>query len=390
MEDKNKLIGKLINVIFKLKNGDEYSIAFNSKSDIYAIKINFLYELFKQCSKEHLDLKFLYKNYNIKFDDKKTIEDLFKNDDKPEIFIQDPKNIIGKKIKITFKINNAYTKEIISQTENTIGYLIRTFLIEIDENFNLYPKTFIFSEYENWIMIRKFIMQIHFLYKGKPINWFIDNQQNNKVIYNITSIGDYFENDNNPVIFVMDTNNYLSLFNINITFKTTYGHCFNFIISSIRTVDHLLTQYIYEIQHSELVDTNKITFFYQNKQLNFGDSTSLHEVFLNNINPLITIMDINYLLNNNLLNKLNLIFKRPDGRNYTITVNFGTTVEQAIKMYLYLICESESLDNYYYYITKKDIGFRFRFIYNAKQIYIGEKQNVESYFGPGSPLIIVN
>ena len=286
----------------------------------------------------------MYNNHNINFDDITIIEDFFKNDDNPKIFINDPNNLIGKKIKVTFKINNAYTQEIITITEKTIGNLLKTFLGEIDENFDIYS-SYLFSEYEKWTWIKKFIMQIKFLYKGKQINWLNDDQKNYKISYNITSIGDYFENDNNPVIFVMDMNNFLS--SINVTFKTTYGHFYNLTISSMITLDHLLTKYVYEMKHFELVDTNKIRFFYYNKQIIFGDNTTLNEVFLNDNNPLIAVVDTNYLLYNNLPEKINLIFQRTDGRRDGLVVNYGTTVEQAIKMYLYQLDEEESIDSHY-------------------------------------------
>ena len=339
VEDKEKLIGKLINVTFKLENGDEFLFIFNSKSKINVIKDNFFFGiLFEPNYNDKDQIKFLYNNHNINFDDITIIEDFFKNDDNPKIFINDPNNLIGKKIKVTFKINNAYTKEIITITEKTIGNLLKTFLGEIDENFDIYS-SYLFSEYEKWTWIKKFIMQIKFLYKGKQINWLNDDQKNYKISYNITSIGDYFENDNNPVIFVMDMNNFLS--SINVTFKTTYGHCFNLTISSTRTLDHLLTKYVYEMKHFELVDTYKIAFFYYNKQIIFGDNTTLNEVFLNDNNPLIAVVDANYLLYNNLLNKVNLYFTRCDGREDYLAVNYGSTVEQAIKMYLYKLGEEE-------------------------------------------------
>ena len=225
-------------------------------------------------------------------------------------------------------------------------------------------------------------MQIKFLYKGKQINWLNDDQKNYKISYNITSIGDYFENDNNPVIFVMDMNNFLS--SINVTFKTTYGHCFNLTIRRIRTLDHLLTKYVYEMKHFELVDTNKIGFFYYNKQIIFGDNTTLNEVFLNDNNPLIAVVDANYLLYNNLLNKVNLFFTRCDGRKNCLAVNYGTTVEQAIKMYLYKLGEEESIDSYY----SKNNYLRFKFLYNACNIK-GKQINVELFFNNPSPNITV-
>ena len=129
------------------------------------IKDNFFFGiLFEPNYNDKDQIKFLYNNHNINFDDITIIEDFFKNDDNPKIFINDPNNLICKKIKVTFKINNAYTQEIITITEKTIGNLLKTFLGEIDENFDIYS-SYLFSEYEKWTWIKKFIMQIKFLYR---------------------------------------------------------------------------------------------------------------------------------------------------------------------------------------------------------------------------------
>ena len=385
VEDKENLIGKLINVIFKIKNGDEYVISFNSKSKINDIKYNFFYELFGP-NYYNDQIKFLYKNHEIKSYDKSKIENinhLFKKDDNPKIIIDDPNNVIGKKLKVTFKINNADSQEIITHTKDIIGNLIRKFLNEIDGNFNLYP-TFIYDPYDNWSCSKKFLSNVQFLYNGKEIYWFNDNQQGNEIIYNSISIENYFKHDNNPEIIIMDKNNYLNPININVTFQTNYGNCFNVHIRDIKTIDHLLTQYLYEMEHFELVDTNKIAFLYYNMQLNFRDNTILREVFINDKNPLILVVDANYLLNNKLNNKLNIIFKLNTGRNDAIHANYGTTVDQVLKQYLYKICEEESIDSYYSKINY----LRFQFLYCASNIK-GKQINVERFFNGPSPYIIV-
>ena len=383
VEDKYKLIGKLINVSFKMKNGDEYLITFNSKSKIDVIKHGFFDELSLNNYDDYNQIKFSYNNHYSNFNDINiiwNIEDFFNYDDNPKIFIDDPKNLIGKKLKVTFKINNAYNKEIITHSKKTIGNLLRIFLNEIDEDFNIYS-TILFSPYDKWTFIKKFVMQIVFLYKGNEIIWLNDDMENKKIFYNATFIEDYFKSDNNPVIYVMDKRNCLSP--INVTFKTTYGHLFNFIISSIKTIDNLLMKYVFEMEHSELVDTNKIGFLYYNKQINFGDNTILYELFLNEKNPLILVVDGNFILNNNLLQKKNIIFQMTNGRTDTIIVNYGTTVEQAIKIYLYKIAEEESIDSYY----SKNKSPIYKYLFNGSNL-IGEKRNVEEFSFSPSPINI--
>ena len=69
VEDKDKLIGKLINVTFKMKNGDEYLITFNSKSKIGVIKYNFFDELSLNNYDDYNQIKFSYNSHYIYFND---------------------------------------------------------------------------------------------------------------------------------------------------------------------------------------------------------------------------------------------------------------------------------------------------------------------------------
>ena len=184
-------------------------LIFNSKHEINRIISDFLD---KMEIPYNTQIKFFYNRYQIKLNEHSiSIGHFFKNENNPKIIVKDPNNLIGKKIKINFKTNHGYKLEIISNAEKTIGNLIKSYLDKIDENFNSH------RDY-------KFIEQILFFYKGQKINWYnLNNSNKNSVVtevnYSITSIGDYFKNDNNPEIFVNDQYN---LFLINWNEKKTY------------------------------------------------------------------------------------------------------------------------------------------------------------------------
>ena len=61
-------------------------------------------------------IQFLYNKHQIKFEGNITIGDYFKNKDSPKIIVNDPDNLIGKKIRITFKTNHGYKHEIYYNT----------------------------------------------------------------------------------------------------------------------------------------------------------------------------------------------------------------------------------------------------------------------------------
>ena len=127
----------------------------------------------------------------------------------------------------------------------------------------------------------------------------------------------------------MDINNFIRP--MIFTFKTTHGKLSKVYINFKRrelTLEQLLIKYLDEIDHSELVDRNdKIQFLYNTQQLKFGDKTTIGQLFSNENNPTILVMDPNNLLSNNSSKKINTVFENSDGTKITIVVNYGTTVE---------------------------------------------------------------
>ena len=366
--DSENLIDKLIEITFKKSNGEEYLFLFNSKCDISIIKNEFLNNLIDFDYKDD-KIQFLYNNSLIRFDYDMKISEFFQNDNNPKIIIDDPDNFIGKKIQVTFKSNHDCIQEIFIHTGTTIGNLIKTYLDKIDEFYS--------DDYKKTERIEQFMGKIKFYYNNQRIKWYKVEKRNNRILYNITTINDCFKNDNNPEIFVKDENNFLKA--ITVEFKTTQGNNFNINISNIRTLDHLLTKYLYEIHHFELVDTNdKIAFYYKEKSIIFGDDTILGIFFSNDINPLIRVRDRYNLLSNNSLKKKNIYFdvRKYSGGKKNFIVNYGTTVEQVIKMYLYIIDEKLLIDSYY---SKQNI-FKLKFYYGNHSYLLSEQSKVENYF----------
>ena len=72
-----------------------------------------------------------------------------------------------------------------------------------------------------------------------------------------------------------------------------------------------------------------------------------------------------------------------NGRKDNIIVNYGTTVEQAIKIYLYRIAEEESIDSYY----SKNKSPIYKYLFNGSNL-IGEKRNVEEFSFFPSPIFV--
>ena len=210
VKDDEYLIGKLIHITFQIDNGEKYSLIFNTKSDTWSIKNNFLNEV-----GVHGDsIKFFYNNHQMVFNlffPETIIGDFFKSDKNPLIIVKDPYNLIGHKIQVTFKTNHGYKHKMNVNSGKTIGDILIKYLAIIDE-------IFIYGEQEEKYV--KFPKKIKFIYNGKEIKLFDEKKINNKEYF--INIGTYFKNDNNPTIFVNDPNN-LFLINWyqskNITFK---------------------------------------------------------------------------------------------------------------------------------------------------------------------------
>jgi len=276
-----------------------------------------------------------------------TVGQLFQSESNPTVFVNDIYNLLlinWKQTKnVTFNINQKYRKEIVVDNLSDFDSIIKKFLNEINQR-----------ELENNDKIK-------YLYNSKEINF-----------KNMITAGELFLNDYNPVIFVKDINN-LIILPIDVSFKTTSGYVKKITIQIERTLNYLLLKYLDEIYHSELIDRNdKITFLYNSQKIKFGDKTLLKNLFLNDKNPTIVVIDANNSLLNNTIQKLNVRFQT-DKQHYNIIVNYGTTIEQLIKLFLYKNINYESIGNSYYNMNPTNI----KFLHSSNSIKFGDKSFVE-------------
>ena len=293
------------------------------------------------CRKDKL--QFMYNGKQIRNDPYITIGQCFQNDSNPLIFVNDIYNLLlinWKQTKnITFIVNNNYKKKYTFDNSMTLYSILVHFLSNIDH-------------YE-----LKNISEIKYLYNGLQISFDGD------------TVGEFFLNDYNPIIYVMDMNNLIKP--IDITFKTIQG-IFNISVYYKRTAGFLLMQYLDEIGHSELIDRNdKIKFLYKAKQIKFWEKTNVNTLFLNDNNPLIVVIDTDNVLSNNTISKINVIFDS-FGKTSSIVVNFGTTIEQLIKKYLFKVGKIELIENY----SKNHIYI----LYNGIRYFFNDQNYVEKIF----------
>ena len=195
--------------------------------------------------------------------------------------------------------------------------------------------------------------------------------------------GELFLNDYNPMICVNDINNLIKL-PIDVSFKTNSGYVKKITIHIERTIEYLLLKYLDEIHHSELIDRNdKITFQYNSQKIKFGDKTLLKNLFLNDQNPTIVVIDSDNALLNNNIPKLNVFF-HTDKQRYIIIVNFGTTMEQLIKLFLTKNIGYELIGNPYYNMNPSNM----KFVYNNGLIKFGDKGFVEKLLNDNAQIYV--
>ena len=287
-----------------------------------------------------------------------TVGQLFQSDSNPTVFVNDTYNLLlmdwNQTRKVTFNINQKYKKEIIINNESDLDSIIKKLLYEINQ-----------SELDN-------NEKIKYLYNSKEIEY-----------KNMITAGELFLNDYNPVICVNDINNLIKL-PIDVSFKTNSGNVKKITIHIERTIEYLLLKYLDEIHHSELIDRNdKITFLYNSQKIKFGDKTLLKNLFLNDQNPTIVVIDSDNALLNNNIPKLNVFF-HTDKQRYIIIVNFGTTMEQLIKLFLTKNIGYESIGNPYYNMNPSNM----KFVYNNGLIKFGDKGFVEKLLNDNAQIYV--
>ena len=312
-------------------------------------------EYFKKIGHYHLyhkdKIQFMYHGQQIIFSDNITVGQYFLNESNVTIFVNDLYNLFfinwEQTRNISFIFNNNYKDVIAFKNKDTLGNILKRYLLEIGHSGLLE------------------------LMRQPDISLFYNSQQIQPE--DKTTIGEFFLNDNNPIIFIVDNRNLISL--IYVTFKTTQGNILSFNFNYRKSIDLLLTKYLCEIDKPEFIGKNdKIVFLYKARPIKFGDKTTVINFFVNDYNPIILVMDTDNLLSYKDIKKKNINFQRDTGRKNNIVVNYGTTVEQSIKKYLYRIGRIELIEYW-------DSENRKRIIFTARSNSINFEQSlVEKYF----------
>ena len=391
--DKNPIISvNDLNYLFLINWNAKKHIIFKTNyghiNDFIVKNIYFFPELmslyFKIIGQEILvsskKIQLLYSGKKIKHKSFTTIGQCFPKESEVIIFVNDPYNLFlmdwNQNKRITFQVNNSYKMELDFILRETFSSCVESFFNKIDQTDLINSNNNNIQYFYNPQQIQ---LEANHLNNNNNQNIFPNYNALIKVDYskydNNPPMGELFLNDNNPIIYIRDVNNSIKPFNI--TFKTGNGNTFKIFINLKKKVEHLLIKFLDEIHHPEFIDRNdKIQFLYRAQQIPFGDKTTLRDYFKNDNNPVIVVLDINNYLYNNKLRKKNFIFENPNGTKIPVLVNYGTTVEQLIKIYFYRVCGIEPIENYYYEWNNE----RIYFLYNSSKINFREQALIEKYF----------
>ena len=203
------------------------------------------------------------------------------------------------------------------------------------------PKIFVNDSYN------LFLINWNFIYNGKILQ--------SKFFYYFT-VGQYFLIESNVTIFVNDIYNLL-LINWkqtkNITFILNQSFKKEITIMNDSSLDGLLGSYMCIIDHKELsYNHDNIKYLYNFQQIRFGDKETVGEFFLNDNNPIISVMDMN-----NLINIIAITFKTTHGDIFQVVIKPTKTLEHLLMRYLDEIYHSELInkeDKIQFYIKHKE------------------------------------
>ena len=293
------------NITFRTNNGINYTITKNGRTKIdtliytYESKMSVFSALNMSVFSALNQLSYFYKGQQMIINEMTSIKDYFQNEKNPIIFVKDFANIIGKLIPITFKItNNGDSYHFIFNSNSNINNIVEVFFAEIS-SININPE-FIYNG-------PSIIFNPEFIYNGKIIKFVDEN----------ISIGGFFNNDNNPIIFVNNINNLIGK-KIKVDFQTNRGYKHELIINNKKSIIDLFRAYFEEIDDKFNFNYNKfdfnfsvkpydnlskiinnIIFEYNGKQIkymNIDYRMTIDNYFQNDKNPKIYVNDIYNLL----------------------------------------------------------------------------------------------
>ena len=348
VNDIYNLIDKKYKITFETNYGCKHLLTFNGSKTLEDCLESYLEEIdevfikeFKIEIKHKKQISFFYNGKEINFDII-TIRNYFENDTNPKIIVNDINNLFlinwdENKI-FVFKTNHGLINELTLNNTETVNEMLRRYFQLIGHE----------------VLFRK--DKIQFIYNGQLLQGDFN-----------TTIGQFFLTESEIKFFVNDVYNLL-LINWeqtkNITFIVNQGFKKELTLKNYYSLNYLLAQYLYIIDHQNLCYSN-ITYLYNTQKINFGDYTTIGEFFLCDNNPIILVIDIN-----NLINPVFTTFKTTYGDIFQVIINPQKTLGDLLLKYLMEIFHYELIDR----------NDKIQFLYHAKRIKFEDKKNIGQFF----------
>ena len=151
-------------------------------------------------------------------------------------------------------------------------------------------------------------------------------------------------------------------------------------MNQIKTISNLLIQlneHIIQI-NSIILEMNNLMNFENNKEFNIKQNEQIKKLFkiINNTTDFNKSLEPNFdkiRMENNKINikKINVLFATSSqGKKENLNVEYGTTIDELIKLYLNKVKRPDLIDK------DKNISF----IYNSKALNFGDKRKIENVF----------
>ena len=151
-------------------------------------------------------------------------------------------------------------------------------------------------------------------------------------------------------------------------------------MNQIKTMSNLLIQlneHIIQI-NSIILEMNNLMNFENNKEFNTKQNEQIKKLFkiINNTTDFNKSLEPNFdkiKMENNKINikKINVLFATSSqGKKENLNVEYGTTIDELIKLYLNRVKRPDLIDK------EKNISF----IYNSKALNFGDKRKIENVF----------
>ena len=102
------------------------------------------------------------------------------------------------------------------------------------------------------------------------------------------SINNNNQNNINPI--------QLDYSKFNCVFKTSNGKTFNLLFNAGRTVEDLILTFFKRVDKEDLFKKKGVSFVYNTAQLDYNTKINVENLFKQNLNPVIMVLDVNNLI----------------------------------------------------------------------------------------------